>query len=90
MKTINEIITALEGKKIKYEYAVSNMDFAGYKLIGINISKDTWAWFEYVDDSDCYLSFKGRYSQNTGKTIKSVMCGIRIRMSLENKLGIKI
>lgn len=48
--------------------------------VGINKGKGVWHWWKSYDSVTCL--FDQSYSQNTGRTCKSVLKGIRLEMSL--------
>lgn len=57
--------------------------------IGVCLTPSIWDWYTYTRlGSNEYFSFSQTYSQNTGRTKKGTMHGLRKLTHLSNKLGI--
>lgn len=57
-------------------------------LLGICLGKGVWHWLHHVDGF--FISVYQSYSQNTGRTFKGVMHGIRARIAITNRTGVEI
>lgn len=95
MKTTTQVenaVIAIASKGLDFE-AYTNIESRD-TFIGIKETKKfVWDWFKahtYYVDGIVSMDFDHSYSQNTGRTKKSVMHRINTRAKYENLLGLEL
>lgn len=88
-----------EAYSLMFDSFGSDSKYKGITMIGIELTNHVWHWFEIFSrkldlntyewkyDDDAYIHFSHRYSQNTGKSIKSWKQGYRAKERIINLIN---